>query len=631
MCGICGVFSLGGADRSKVVAMNTVQAHRGPDGSGVFVSKDKTVALGHRRLAILDLSATGRQPMRSADGSLVITFNGEIYNYREFVPTLKKLGYKFRGTSDTEAILYAYQEYGEKCLDLFRGMFAFAIWDEKKKRLFIARDRLGEKPLYYSNHDGSFYFASELPAILEASGIKREIDERALHMYLLYNMHHVPEPLSIIKGVSKLPPAHYMVVDSSGIKIKRYWSFSYKKERKTEREWVEEFRSLAKDCVNLREVSDVPVSAFLSGGVDSSAIVALMKNRDLHTFSIGFNKDDPELARARRVSALFRTKNHEMIFDRNSIERLPELIYRYGEPYNLMPALYSFMLSEEIVKKFKVALAGNGADELFYGYDGSNGLLAMSKLEKFLPRSLAKVLFYLVPGRFLNIKLGLLALSSPRVRQKGNIYRYLGRALLQMYSKRARDALLGFDAGAILDSVSAQCDSPELIERFYHAGLFVENAHSVTIIADTTGMAHGLETRAPFLDHRLVEFAASLPVKYKVRSVFDKLQNKYLVRKALEGILPNDILYGKKMGFGYNIKWSDVLRSKYLPFVERVFELELPRTGLFDSSYLSKILAKFRGGEDVSQLVFGLVCFHIWYDMFVNGKHFKDISLGAAV
>ncbi|MBS3147281.1 asparagine synthase (glutamine-hydrolyzing) [Candidatus Woesearchaeota archaeon] len=629
MCGICGVYSPSGVDRSKVVAMNTVQAHRGPDGSGVFVSKDKKVALGHRRLAILDLSPTGRQPMRSADGSLVITFNGEIYNYKEFVPTLKKLGYKFKGTSDTEAILYAYQEYGEKCLDLFRGMFAFAIWDEKKKRLFIARDRLGEKPLYYANVGNSFYFASGLAAILEASGIKREVDERALHMYLLYNFHHVPEPFSIIKGVSKLPPAHYMIVDSSGVRIKRYWSFSYKKERKSERAWIDEFRALAKECVNLREVSDVPVSAFLSGGVDSSAIVALMKNRNLSTFSIGFNRDDPELVRARRISKLFKTKNKEIIFDSESIERLPELIYRYGEPYNLMPALYSFVLSEEIVKDFKVALAGNGADELFYGYDGSNGLLAMSKLEKVLPRSLARLLFHLVPKRFLSVKLGLLALSSPASRQKGSIYRYLGKRLLPIYSESARSALSLFDAGELLDKVTAQCDSPDLIERFYHAGLFIENAHSVTIIADATGMAHGLETRAPFLDHKLVEFAARLPVRYKVRSVFDKLGNKYLMRKSLEGILPSDILYGKKMGFGYNIKWGELLQTKYLPFVERAFSVELPETGLFDGPYLQKVLARLKRGDDVFSLVFGLICFHIWHDMFVKGKSFKDISLGA--
>jgi len=577
MCGIGGIFSLEKVDRNKLHVINKIQAHRGPDGLGVYISPDKKLGFCHQRLAIIDLTSTGKQPMPNEDKTVWITFNGEIYNYQEFVPKLKKRGHKFRGTSDTEAILHAYEEYGEDCLELFRGMFAFAIWDEKKKKLFIARDRVGQKPLYYGKFGSSVYFASELHSILEASNCKREINPEALHMYLLYNMHHVPEPFSIIKGIKKLPPAHFMTIDDSGIRIKKYWKPDYTKEKKSEKEYISEYKQLAKECINLREVSDVPISALLSGGLDSSTIIAFMNNKNVSTFSIGMGENDSELQRARIISNLFNTKNKEIIFQEKFIKKLPELIYKYGEPYNLMPALYSFVLCEKISKNFKVTISGNGADEIFYGYDGSGGLLMLTKIEKFMPRFIAKILSKFAPSK--ETKIGLIALGSPKHKQKGNIYRYFGKQLKDLYSDDIKEYLSDFDEGEIIDNVMKDCNSPHLIERFYHAGLMLENAHSVTIVADTTGLAHGVELRAPFLDHKMIEFAASLPLKMKVR--YDKKFNKYIMKKSMEGILPDEIIYGKKMGFGYNIKWDELLKTDWKNFVDRVLNIELPKTKLF--------------------------------------------------
>jgi len=617
MCAINGLYHpQGKTDTKKIEIMNDVMKHRGPDGFGIYQSPDKKAAFGHRRLAILDLSETGKQPMSNNDGTIWITFNGEIYNYQEFVPELKKKGYTFKGTSDTEAIIYAYEEYGEQCLDLLRGMFAFAIWDARKQKLFIARDRFGEKPLYYATFENTFYFASEIKAILEASKCAREINPCALHLYFTYNFRHVPEPYSIIKGINKLPPAHYLVIENEKMNITHYWKPDYTKTSAREEDLINECRTILKECVNLREVSDVPISALLSGGVDSSTVVAFMNNKkNLKTFSLGFNKNDPELKRARKISHLFKTKNKEILFEEKFISYLPKIISTYGEPYNLMSAIYSYALSKEISKKFKVTLSGNGADELFYGYDGTNGLLLLTTLEKIIPKKIAKLLFTITPRKFTNLKTALLILSSPKNKQKGNLYRYFGKHLKEtMYSEKLQQELAHFDEGKIVDDVTHQCNSPSLIERFYHTGTYLENAHSLTIIADTTGMAHAIEIRSPFLDHKLAEFAAKLPVHYKARSVFDKKHNKHIMKKAMEGILPTEILYGKKMGFGYNVRWDELLRTKWEKTCKESIQ-NLKKTNLFNPHSLDTLFEEHKTRKhNHSQILLGLIAFWMWYD-----------------
>jgi asparagine synthase (glutamine-hydrolysing) len=629
MCGICGIFNLDGKNASdkEVRVMCACMKHRGPDGEGIYA--DRNVSLGHRRLSIIDLSPAGSQPMAGEDSDYVIVFNGEIYNYEQILKSLKEKGYEFRGHSDTEAVLNLYIEKGKKCLDDLRGMFAFAIYDKKKKELFLARDRFGEKPIIYGTFKGRFYFASEIRAILEASGCERKIDVKALHTYLLYNFHHVPEPFTIIEGLRKLKPGHCMTVSKKGVSIKKYWNLDYsRKSGKSESDLVDEFRGLIKECVNLREVSDVPVSALLSGGVDSSTIVSLMnKRKSLTTFSLGLNKADPELLRARRLSKYFQTRHVEIMFDRKFLKKLPEVIYYYGEPYNLMPSIYSSVLAERISRDFKVTLSGNGADELLYGYTGGNWLLALSYLEKFFPRGLAKALLAMTPERFSSAQLFLGILSSDLKKQKGDLYRRDGERLKKdLYTDAALESLEGFDEGQVVDDVVGECNSPWLIERFYHAGLFLENAHSITIIADTTGMANSLEIRAPFLDHRLAEFTARLPLRMKVRSLFNNRKNKYILQKSMEGTLPGDLLYQKKMGFGFSIRVSSLIRNEWKDSVSRVMRKELPKTGIFDAGYLASLLDEHLSGKkDNGKLIWGLFSFYIWYEIYVMKRDYRKI------
>lgn len=571
MCGICGIYNFkGNVSEEKINLMNSLLAHRGPDDKGSYIKGN--IGLGHRRLSIIDLSKNGRNPVSNEDNSLHIVFNGEIYNFRELRKELLEKGHTFKSNTDTEVVLHLYEDEKEKCLEKLRGMFAFAIWDEKEKKLFLARDRLGEKPLVYGIIDEKFYFSSEIRSILSAVGKSMEISLEGLHHYFNYNFFHVPEPYTIFREIKKLPAACYLVFDpqkgeNKRIKVKKYWIPSFKKNKyKNEKQAISEYSNLIKKTINSLEIADVPIGALLSGGVDSSSIVAQMSNKkNLKTYSIGYSKRDFELKRARKVSKLFKTKNEEVIFRKQDLLLIPEIIYYYGEPLNLMPAVYSYKLCKEIKKDLKVVLGGNGADELFFGYDGSNKLLLLSKIikiEKYLPEKILEILaqkankkseFYLL----------LRMLLAHKDKKKGEIYRIKGKELREkIYSKSTLGKLKNLDDGKLIDNVWKECNSEEFIEKMYYCGLMLENAHSTTIIADVTGMANSLEIRAPFLDYKVVEFAASLPVKYKVKSIFSKKYNKYIVKKSSESLLPQEIIYGKKAGFGYNIDWPALVKKE---------------------------------------------------------------------
>lgn len=624
MCGINGIMDLKSrrVDKHNIKTMCDTMKHRGPDGEGIYCNNN--IGLGHRRLSIIDLSPAGKQPMESIDKRYVIVFNGEIYNYAELLEELKQRGYKFRGHSDTEVVLNLYIEKGVDCLQELRGMFAFAIWDNKEKKLFIARDRFGEKPLLYGTFNGKFYFASEIKAILEASGCSRKINLEALHLYLLYNFYHVPEPYSIIEGIYKLPAAHYMTIHKSKVSINRYWNIDYKKQKSSlkgmsEKQLLEEYLRLARECVSLREVSDVPVSALLSGGVDSSTVVAFMNNTKLKTFAMGFDKDDLELKRAKRVSKLFKTKHKEILFHKNFLKKNRDIISYLGEPYALLPAVCSYVLADCISKDFKVTLAGNGADEMFYGYNGSNGLIGLTYMDKITPRIMVRLFNKLLPQQW-KIKEYLSIISIDRNHQKGELYRYHGKKLKEnLYTDEVSNKIKNFDEGKLVDDIIKDCNSPHLIERFYHAGLMLENAHSLTIIADVTGMAHSLEIRSPFLDHKLAEFAAGLPLRMKVRSIFDKNGNKYIMKKSMEEILPNDILYGKKMGFGYNINLGELLRNEWYSYAKSILLNKIPKLKLFKTEYLKTVLEEHHSKKkNHTKLIWSLINFYIWYEIYIK-------------
>lgn len=618
MCGINGILKFDGVskkDYRTIKVMCSLMNHRGPDYEDTY--NDKQITLGHKRLSIIDLSTDANQPMISDNKNLIIVFNGEIYNYLSLKEDMSKKGINFKTNSDTEVILKLYELEGKKCLKKLRGMFSFGIWNKKKEELFIARDRLGEKPLLYFYDKKKFCFSSEIKSLIKSLNCKLDINLEALHLYLTYNLRHIPEPYTIIKGIKKLEPGHYLIVRKEGVIKKSYWELSYEKKVLSEKEAIKKYKELLKETIKLQEQADVPIAALLSGGVDSSTIVSMIKNKDkLETYSLGFNKKDPELERARIISKLYKTANNEIIFKKEYLKRNKEIIKYYGEPYNLPTGLHSYILCEQISKKYKVVLGGNGADEIFYGYPGSNGLLVLSILEKIVPKIFSKLLLKITPEKYEQVRNGLIILSSERAKQKGNIYRYYGKKLKeQLYKKKILGKLDKFDEGALIDKVTNNCNSKHLIERFYHTGLFLENAHSTTIIADLTGMAHSIEIRSPFLDYKMVEFAASLPINLKVPSFLNKSKNKYLMKKSLEEKLPKEILYAKKMGFGYNIKISELIRNEWKEEIKKVFEEKLPKINLFEEKYLEQVLKEHNKKlKDNSHLIWGLYNFWIWYE-----------------
>jgi len=633
MCGIAGILSLNTQPASlpKVKQMCNLMKHRGPDDEGFYQDGKKKIVLGHRRLSIIDLSKRGKQPMSNSDKSLWIVYNGEIYNYKELRESLKGK-YKFKSNSDTEVLLHLYAEKGPRMLDDLIGMFAFAIYDLKKKQLFMARDRIGQKPLLYSFEDSKFYFASELRPILNALETKPKINKSAVNYCFLHNFEHVPEPLSIFEGIHKLPPASYAIVKGGNIEIKKYWIPSFKKDNKSEKEFLDEYSSLLESASNLRMVSDVEVGLTLSGGVDSSSILSVLSNRkNLKTFAIGFDKNDEELKRARKVSKIFGTKHKEFIFEKNFIKYIPELISIYGEPLTKFTILHSYALSKGISKELKVVLGGNGADEIFYGYDSSNRLLRVSNFLKTF--SGTKHIFGLL--KVLSGSMGLnkfellfTMLSADPKKIKGDVYRLMSKRNMVLYSPKMRSHLENKNFGKLVDQYTNESNSPDYIERSYYSGLMLEDAHSITIMGDLTGMACSLEIRAPFLDHRMVEFGARLPINMKIRDIFNIKSNKYIMRKFLETKLPKDIVYAKKMGLGYYSKTGKILRTLWKEDLEQIlFNKSLAKSGFFDMDYVRKAFDEHMSKKkDRGKLLYGLMVFEIWYEIFIEGKKPEDIK-----
>ncbi len=639
MCGICGVFEYkakGRVDDMLVKAMCDTMIHRGPDGEGQYVKNN--IGLGHRRLSIIDLSEKGAQPMSNEDGTLWITYNGEVYNFRKLRGELESKGRKFKSNTDTEVVLHLYEQEGEDFLKNLRGMFAIAIWDSNKKKLILARDRAGQKPLFYADLDGTLIFASEINAILLHPKFKKEVDVESLHYYLTHCYLYAPYPHTLFKGIRKLPPAHYLTLDEDGMKIKRYWQLDYsKKTKKTEKECISEYKRLLEESVTMRQISDVPLGVLLSGGLDSSTIVSLMARepgKRMKSFSIGSSTEDTEFKRARLVSKKYDTQNFEVIFQPKDLKLLTEIIYHLGEPFNMLTSLYSLDLTKLISKEdVTVVLAGNGADELFGGYDYHNQLAFLDllfRLTDSLPKFPFKFLRNIFPSSDSRFASLLDLIIAPAEKRKTLVYHKVSRELKGvLYSKDLREKVAGFDVGGPLDRVFNEHPNASFFDRMLYTELFMGNMHSTVVTSDVTGMISSIEIRAPFLDHKLMEFAASLPRKMKVRSIFDKSGNKYVMKKAMVGELPGEILSGKKMGFGYNIAWGEWLRSDWKPLLEDVLlNRSLPDSGLFNVEGVKKIIDEHASKvRDHSLLLWGLVAFEVWYEIYFTGMKPEDIVL----
>jgi asparagine synthase (glutamine-hydrolysing) len=639
MCGIAGIVSLRHApiDEAVLAAMTNSLAHRGPDDSGTLVipgppASGISAGLGHRRLSIIDLSPLGRQPMTNEDQSIWISFNGEIYNYKELRGDLIKKGHHFQSDTDTEVIVHGYEEYREQVYDKLSGMFAFAIWDAKRGRLILARDRFGKKPLYYWLSENGLAFASEPKAFLRHPGFRPALDLKSLSRYLAYE--YVPVPHAMYKDVYKLPPAAYLEYDGVNVIVERYWDIAFNGHsllRLKQNEIEQTLVDLLKKSVERRLMSDVPLGAFLSGGIDSSAIVALMSEViDPHlikTFSIGFeDKSFDESDYALLVADHFKTDHHRRMFTASDMfDLLPAVWDFLDEPLADASILPTYMLSKYTRETVTVALGGDGGDELFAGYD------------TFLAHRLARA-YAVVPKRFTGSVVvplvSLLPVSMKNMSFDFRLKQFLKGMTELAYVRNQRwqgafppdqqhdlftpeiaDRLRDFDVYEDI-SLSLQnrtfrdwVDEMNFIyERFYMG-------EDILTKIDRASMAVSLEVRTPFLDLDFSEFANSLPSRYKLHF----LTRKYILKKALESRLPKEILYRKKKGFG--IPLTNWLRRDLRPMLEELFSRErMKDEGLFNGAYIERLLREhFEGRKDNRKQLWTLLMFEQWKQRYCPG------------
>jgi asparagine synthase (glutamine-hydrolysing) len=623
MCGIAGFISREktsvGEREARLDAMCKTITHRGPDEQGLTVKG--RAALGMRRLSIIDL-AGGQQPIFNEDDSIFIVFNGEIYNFQELREDLIKRGYKFKTHSDTETILHAYQEYGENCVDHLRGMFAFAIWNERDESLFIARDRVGKKPLFYSQINGNFVFGSELKVLLEHGEIRREIDYAALDSYLTFG--YVPEEFCIFKDVKKLLPGHSLTFKNGEVTTKKYWDFNYIKpvEIKTEAEYIEVLREKITEAVKIRLISEVPLGAFLSGGVDSSTIVGTMaklSNQPVKTFSIGFNEDSfNELKFARVAAKHFNTEHHEFIVTPDLVEIVDELVWHFDEPFADPSALPTFMVSKMAREFVTVALSGDGGDELFAGYTR----YAIDKKRSG---------FANLPGF---VRKGVQAVSANLPHgAKGKNYLYnasldaIDRYIdsISHFNKLRRPSLYTKDflanlngsfgtAEGVFQQFAASVETGNPIDNLLYLDSKTYLPSDILVKVDRMTMATSLEARTPLLDQTLIEFVVGMPTELKLKG----LETKYIFKKAMEGIVPHEILYREKQGFGVPInEWINLQLKDRIR--DTLSDSKTIQRGYFDNKYIETILDEHhRNRRDHSHSLWILLMLELWHREYVD-------------
>jgi len=561
MCGICGIVcdeSAGRIDPAVLDRMTARLAHRGPDDSGTFISPSGAVGLGHRRLAIID-PAGGRQPMSNETGTIRLVCNGEIYNFRELRDDLAAAGHTFATRSDNEVILHLYEEHGPDCVRLLRGMFAFALWDQPAGRLLLARDRLGQKPLVWTHAGGALAFASSLASLNEHHAAEPGIDPNAIHHFLTYQ--YIPHPLTIFRGVYKLPPAHMLVWEHGAASVRPYWSLTPRQdERRSEADWCDELRERLTESVRMRLVSDVPLGAFLSGGLDSSIIVGLMAklcDEPVKTFSIGFDdRRFDERRAARAVAAHFRTDHHEFVVQPDALAMLPELVGHYAEPFGDSSAIPTFYLSRVTREHVTVALTGDAGDELFLGYPRYAAAKLAGAIERLGPlrRLLGCRCWRLLPASveqktpLRRVRKFALA-SGPAVRRYYDWIAIFSDAEKQELYEPAFAEQVDADSFGLLRQLYESAGTGDAAAAAAWADLFSYLPGDLLTKVDVASMSVGLEARSPFLDHEFVEFAMSIPPRFKLRG----LRGKHILKKTFADLLPPQTLRRRKMGFGVPI------------------------------------------------------------------------------
>jgi asparagine synthase (glutamine-hydrolysing) len=634
MCGIYGVLSLDGRrlERGLLGRMGAVTVHRGPDDAGEYAGTG--VLLGMRRLSIIDVGG-GHQPLSNEDGTIWAVCNGEIYGYRALRDELRSRGHRFATESDSEVLIHLYEEFGDSFVARLDGMYGFALWDEPRQRLLIGRDRLGIKPLYYANVAGAFVFASELKALLALPGTTTHVDPLALTEYL--TLGYVPAPHSLVRGVHKLPPASVLVHESGRAEIRNYWQLPAQvDESLTEDDWSHAVLEGLEKAVVEQLVSDVPLGAFLSGGIDSSSVVALMArhtDQPVKTYSIGFAGDAGgqyynELPYARQVASLFKTDHHEIVVKPDISTLLPRLVWHLDEPVADAAFVTTFLVSEFARREVTVILSGVGGDELFGGYRRYLGE-HYTELYEMIPRPIRHGLLLPLARRLPSdrhsrlLDLSRLAKGFILSSELPPDQRY--RSYVQLFGSDERDSLLlerSEPERDCLDRAFAAAHEGDSLRRLMEVDLQTQLPDDLLMLTDKMTMATSLECRVPFLDHRLVELSARMPARFKIRG----RRLKHVLKKALAGLLPDEILHRPKRGFGAPMgAWLKNELSGYLGAV--LSRATIEKRGFFSWSQVERTIQMHRRNErDYTDHLLALMNFELWCRVYLDGSSWADIT-----
>ncbi|MBX7171841.1 MAG: asparagine synthase (glutamine-hydrolyzing) [Pyrinomonadaceae bacterium] len=637
MCGIAGLIHQN--PENYISQMLKSIEHRGYDNEGVFIlqtfgNEQLRTCLGHRRLSIIDTTSAGHQPFFSANKRFVFTYNGELYNYLEIKKELESKGYQFQTDSDTEVLINAFQEWNVDCLAKLNGMFAFAVWDEQEKTLTLVRDRAGIKPLYYAKIGGKLVFASEIKAILASKLLKPELDFEGLHQFLTF-LWTVP-PHTLFKDIYQLPPAHFLVWRNGEISIKEWWDLDFSREEKGKAEnyWREQVLETLDRSVQLEMIADVPLGAFLSGGVDSSAIVALMIKhaKNISTYTTGISAEDlqfdiipDDVEWSRKVAQILPIDYHETLLTPDLTELLPKLVYHMDAPVIDM-AIPSFLISEQSRQTQKVMLSGMGGDEVFAGYPRQMAM-KLAGMTDFIPSAVRKPLMKTVDSLLYGGKKGKftapLRNAKKFARSAGEDFeqRYLGFGTYfsdemknRLYSSDLRDNQKNFDAFRLHKKYFENCKASSPLNRLLYVDFKTFMPALNLDTTDKTSMAANLEVRVPFLNHEIVSLSERIPADLKIKGI----KRKYILKKAAESLLPKEVIWRKKAGFGAPIRsW---LRTSLKPMIDDLLSEEtIKKRGLFDFQEVQKIIELNQSGkEDFNLQVFQLLNLEIWMQQFLD-------------
>lgn len=633
MCGICGIYDHRGPTRARLERMASALRHRGPDDEGYLI--DGPLGFGHRRLSIIDLDG-GRQPIANEDESVWIVYNGEIYNFQELRGQLLAQGHRFRTNTDTETILHLYEEMGERCVDRLRGMFAFAIWDARQGKLFLARDRLGQKPLFYLHRGGELLFSSEIKGILADPSVERRLDASALHGYLA--LRFVPSPLTMFEGIRSLPPAHTLTLQDGRLETRRYWDLSYQpKLSGGDEELTDRLEELLRDAVRSHLVSDVPVGTFLSGGIDSGLMTALtaeVSGGTFPTFSIGSKEESfNELPVARLVADHFGTEHHEEVVDPDIVSFLPEMVHHLDMPGDPIAAC-QYYVAKLAGRHVKVSIGGDGGDELFGGYDrfaGFKWIGYYATLPRIVRDRLIGPVLSSLPDSFaykstVSKLRWLQELSfhdeAERYAEATAYFRFNQERMERLYGDRMAADLLATDPRLPLIEAFEGVDASDVLDRMLHVDTTTRLPEHLLILNDRMTMAQSLEGRSPMLDHQVAEFAASLPTDMKLRG--RKL--KYILRAVARRHLPPEMTNLPKQGFMFPIaKWLKTdLRdaSRTLLLDSRMVE-----EGYFRKDGLTHLLDEHQSGQvDHHHRLWMVLNLEVWFRLYLDGEGISALT-----